>query len=152
VANGKDSVLGLVVADSDRRVAAKLVDLDPQQQFVPTIYGLEIRLADRQGRTILRGQCEPVSATDLWVRCRELGRNVRGGAAAFQSVLTDLEWAPVDDGRKSINGSRFLYELWSKSPGELSIKFNLDSFGDGNLGRIVGTIGPAEKDEPRHFV
>src|SRR6478609_3431871 len=41
-----DPVLGLAVADSDERVAAKMCDLDTEQQLVSEIWGLEVRLVD----------------------------------------------------------------------------------------------------------
>ena len=53
--------------------------------------------------------------------------------------------------------SRCLKDLYQASPDVLSIKFNVDGI---NLnqgptlgqGRVVGTIGPATADEPKHFV
>jgi hypothetical protein len=46
-----DSVLGCLVADADLRTAAKLVDLDPQQQLVSEIFGLELRIVTTDGQT-----------------------------------------------------------------------------------------------------
>jgi hypothetical protein len=53
---GSDRVLSLLVADSDRQVAAKLVDLDPQQQLVSQIWGLDIRLCDSNGAAVVRSR------------------------------------------------------------------------------------------------
>ncbi len=57
------------------------------------------------------------------------------------------------------NFSRFLRELRARAEdGTLSIKFNVDGYvkdwtlPDFTIGRIVGTIGPAYANEPRHFV
>src|SRR5438094_673098 len=48
-----DPVRSCWIADSDRRVAAKLVDLDPQQQLVSEIWGLEVRICQADGTTLL---------------------------------------------------------------------------------------------------
>jgi hypothetical protein len=56
---GPDPILATTVADSDRRPPAKLVDLDPWQQMVSTVWGLEMRIADSSGETLVRGQFEP---------------------------------------------------------------------------------------------
>jgi hypothetical protein len=89
-----DPVLGMLVADSDRRPPAKLVDLDPCQQMVSTIWGLEVRIADRQGNTLVRGAYEPAPFFDIWNRAP--GRNSdRIACASYQSVITDLVWADV---------------------------------------------------------
>ena len=63
-----DPVRRLVVADSDRQAPAKLVDLDPQQQLASTIWGLEVRLAEPDGRTRLVGRFAPASFTGIWIR------------------------------------------------------------------------------------
>lgn len=157
-----DPVLGCLVADSDRGVAAKLVDLDPEQQLVSEIFGLELRIASAAGETLLRGRFEPVAFTDIWDRGTGGAAPGPAGApgdlaagAMFQSAATDLAWG-------DIGGSPFLLALReavaaAPSP-SLSVKFNVDGF---NMtpgaalfmtGRIVGTIGPAGAGEPRHFV
>ena len=41
-----DPVLGYIVADSDGQVPGKMVDLDPEQQLVSEIWGLQVRIAD----------------------------------------------------------------------------------------------------------
>ncbi len=42
-----DPVLQMLIADSDRRAPAKMVDLDPQQHLASMLYGLVVRIADR---------------------------------------------------------------------------------------------------------
>src|SRR5205085_7977812 len=89
--------------------------------------------------------------TDIWSRAEGGGDDIAAGAA-YQSVLSDLEWGAVAS-------SPFLTKLRdAAADGFLSIKFNVDSF---NLnftspefmrGRIVGSIGPATRLEPHHFV
>jgi hypothetical protein len=146
-----DSVHGAVLADSDRRVAAKLVDLDPDQQLVSMIWGLEIRLCVSTGLTLLRGQFQPAAFMHIWDRAQSGAGDLLAGAE-YQSVLTDLEWS-------DISTSPTLQELHrSAEAGELSIKFNVDGVSlssaspDFLLGRVVGTIGPCGAGEPRHFV
>lgn len=152
-AGSDDPVLTCLIADSDRRVAAKLVDLDPQQQLASAIWGLEVRICDANGETLLRGQYETASFIDLWRRAAGSGGESDFPLGAmYQSVLSELEWGQLD-------GSPFLTELRQAAQnGLLSIKFNVDGYTmdfnspEFTRGRIVGTIGPAAASEPQHFV
>jgi hypothetical protein len=146
-----DPVLSMSIADSDRAAPAKLVDLDPCQQMVSTIWGLEMRIADRSGSTLLRGAYEPAAFFDIWARAAGGGGDINA-CAMYQSVLGEVEWGDV-------GGSPFLSALQEASPsGVLSVKFMVDGynmkFGDPEFtrGRIVGTIGPASSSEPKHMV
>jgi hypothetical protein len=150
-ANADDPVLACIIADSDRAVPAKLVDLDPEQQMVSEIWGLEVRIADAQGNTLVRGAYETAAFTDIWNRSAGGGGDI-GGGAAYQSVLTRLEWGDVSK-------SPFLTALQSAAnDGLLSIKFNVDGYNMDSSspqfasGRLVGSIGPASRAEPKHFV
>jgi hypothetical protein len=148
-----DPVVGAVLADSDRLAPAKLVDLDPEQQLVSMIWGLEVRIADPEGQNLLRGRFEPAAFMDIWDRAQGGGGGSDSGAGAmYQSVLTDLEWGDVES-------SAVLSSLREAADsGLLSIKFNVDGLSldrespDFLMGRIVGTIGPAVAGEPWHFV
>ena len=144
-----DPILACLVADSDRRAAAKLVDLDTEQQLVSEIFGLEMRIATTAGETLLRGEFEPVAFMDIWDRGGSAGDLAAG--AMYQSVLTHLRWGDI--GRSPF--LRALRDAAGRS--RLSVKFNVDGFSITPgarfmMGRIVGTIGPAGRDEPRHFV
>jgi hypothetical protein len=149
-----DPVLGFLVADSDTKVCAKLVDLDSEQQLVSEIWGLQVRIADTNGNTLLRGDYEPAAFADIWNRATGAGSGSDIGAGAmYQSVLRNLEW------NNKANASPFLMGLRrAASDGLLSIKFNVDGlnmdFTSPNFmcGRIVGTIGPASAAEPVHMV
>jgi len=152
-ADPSDPILRLHVADSDRRAPAKLVDLDPDQQLVSVIWGLQVRIADDTGRSKLVGDFAPAPFTDLWPRSTtagEVGDFTVG--AVYQSVLTDLEWDVAD--------SELLAQLKeaASASGELSIRFNVDGYNTESsspnftYGRISGTIGAATLGEPRHFV
>ena len=68
VVDANDLVLGGLIAGSDRKVAAKIVDLDPEQQLVSEIWGLEMRICDAAGTTWLSGRFEPVGFMDIWDR------------------------------------------------------------------------------------
>jgi hypothetical protein len=146
-----DPIRTYLIADSDRQVPAKLVDLDPEQQLVSMIWGLEVRIVTASGDTVLRGRFEPAAFMDIWSRSEGGGGDI-GAGAMYQSVLTDLEWGDV-------SSSPFLTALQAAAgDGLLSVKFNTDSFNltfrspDFMRGRIVGTIGPAASDEPHHLV
>jgi hypothetical protein len=146
-----DRVLQCTIADSNLSVAAKLVDLDPEQQVVSEIWGLEIRIADASGKSLLRGKFEPAAFMNIWDRWAS-GSGDGMASAIYQSVLTNLEWG-------DISGSPFLAQLREASKdGLLSIKFNVDAFDTDytsatfTLGRIAGTIGPAAAAEPHHLV
>lgn len=147
-----DPVLGHIVADSDDRVPAKLVDLDSEQQMVSTIWGLKVRIADASGNTLVQGKFKPAAFIDLWIRAVGGGGDVPMGAM-WQSVLTDLQWG-------NVSASVFLTALQqaSAASGRLSIKFNTDGINmdfkspDFMCGRIVGTIGPAPEGEPANLI
>ena len=147
-----DPVLGYIVADSDGRVPAKLVDLDPEQQLVSEIWGLTVRIADSAGNTLMQGDFEPAAFMDIWDRATGSGSGDIGAGAAYQSVLWNLQWGDV-------SSSPFLCALQQAAEsGVLSIKFNVDGlnmdFTSPNFmcGRIAGTIGPAAIGEPQHLV
>ncbi len=145
-----DPAVGLEIRDSGDRVSAKLVDLDPNQQMVSTIFGLEVRIVDPGSRQVLmRGSFEPAGFYDIWFG-RGVGRGGDMGASAFfQSVLTGVQWG-------DIGHSPALQALRQASlDGRLSIKFMTDSYGmrlpNRGFGRFVGTIGPQLAGDPDHF-
>jgi hypothetical protein len=147
-----DPVLGYIVADSDSRAPAKLVDLDSEQQLVSEIWGLEVRLATADGTTVMRGEFEPAAFMDIWDRASGSRAGDADAGAMYQSVLTSLQWSDACP-------SPFLKALRAEARDDrLSIKFNVDAFNldftspDFMTGRIVGTIGPASADEPQHLV
>jgi hypothetical protein len=149
-----DPVLQCIVADSDGRAPAKLVDLDSEQQLVSEIWGLQVRIADAQGNTLMRGDFEPAAFTDIWRRAQGGGGggDIAAGAM-YQSVLRNLQWHDAS------SSSPFLVALKAAAAdGLLSIKFNVDSLDmtftspDFMCGRIVGTIGPAALADPVHMV
>jgi hypothetical protein len=111
-----------------------------------------VRIATASGATLLLADFEPAAFIDIWDRATASAGGDADAGAMYQSVLTNLRWSDVAS-------SPFLTALKAAaSDGLLSIKFNVDGF---NLdytspqfmtGRIVGTLGPASADEPKHFV
>jgi hypothetical protein len=143
-----DPIVGMPVQSATDRVPGKLVDLDPEQQMVSQIWGMQVQLGDVAQADGFKGEFEPVGFGDIWVRF-PAGRPDSFFSATYQSVLTSLEWAQEI-------GSRFLTELGGA--GELSIKFTVDGFDDTrdsprfSLGRVSGAIGPYLPGEPRGLV
>ncbi|HEX2682941.1 MAG TPA: hypothetical protein VHL77_03355, partial [Ferruginibacter sp.] len=144
-----DPVLTLNV-ESRTKNSAKLVDLDPDQQLVSMIFGLRISLTNEDGDELLAGIMDPAPFTEIWQR----GTNGSGderACAAYQSIVQVTSWGDV-------TSSAFLQQLKAASPDALSIRFNVDgyimSFQSPRFatGRLVGTIGPALVNEPKHLV
>jgi hypothetical protein len=147
-----DPVLACIVADSDTQPPAKLCDLDPEQQLVSEIWGLQVRIADGNGNTLLRGDFDPVAFIDIWDRATVSSGGDADAGAIHQSVLRNLQWG-------NVSGSPFLLALQAAATdGLLSIKINVDSFNldytspEFMTGRITGTIGPTSAAEPAHLV
>jgi hypothetical protein len=147
-----DPVVGLRIMDANKRVAGKLVDLDPQQQMVSEIWSLIVRLTDGTIDSFA-APFETAAFCDLWQRAMVPGRpRQQPLSAIYQSVLTPIAWGDTSK-------SRFLRELRPAATDDLlSIKFNVDGYDRDNtiptftLGRMVGSIGPATADEPHHFI
>ncbi|WP_375412054.1 hypothetical protein [uncultured Bradyrhizobium sp.] len=143
-----DPVVGLPLRNSSDRVDAKIVDLDPDQQMVSMIFGLEVRIADPASGTILMsGRFSPAPFMGMWGRG---GAGDTGASVFYHSSLTDVAWG-------DLSKSPALQALQAATiQGQLSMRFMLDSYnmsGDKRgYGRIVGTIGPALAGEPVHFV
>jgi hypothetical protein len=143
-----DPVIGLQLKNSSDRVDAKIVDLDPDQQMVSMIFGLEVRIADPvSGAVLMTGELTPVPFMDMWGRG---GGGDIGASTFYHSTLTGVVWG-------DLSKSPALQALQAATlRGQLSMRFMLDSYKMGGAmrgyGRIVGTIGPALAGEPSHFV
>ena len=149
-----DGAIGLLIGGSDDRVGGKIVDLDPQWQLASQIWGLEIRLTDGQIPDLFAGHFEPTAFRDiLFGRQEGASAGDQTAAAAFQSVLTNLQWAD------NLLNSRFLQELKAAtSNGLMSVRLNTFGYKTDHtsdrftIGTVVGTIGPYYPNEPRSFV
>ncbi|HEX6159310.1 MAG TPA: hypothetical protein VF111_04030, partial [Thermoanaerobaculia bacterium] len=145
-----DPAVGWRIADAELPVAANIVDLDPQQQMVSQIWALVVRLVN--GTTnVFTGPFAVTSFTDMWDRTKPGPGGIPAGAV-YQSVIGPVIWG-------NTSASRFLSELNPPRTVRqlLSIKFNVDGYNMDpsspafTFGRIVGTIGPANENEPRHL-
>ena len=152
----KDPIIGMSLTDTDLRTAAKLVDLDPQQQMVSQIWGLVVRIVTNEGTNIVKGDYDVAPFMNIWFN-RSVDMSADGGAgAAYQSVLKNVEWEENYVKSRYINELREVLE--ENNSDELSIQFNVDRYiGDNTspeftLGRMTGSIGPAFTDEPKQFV
>ncbi|MER9227052.1 hypothetical protein NKI39_15705 [Mesorhizobium sp. M0664] len=144
-----DMAIGLSVRESGDRSAAKIVDLDPDQQGVSMLFGLTICLIDSHGHVLMQGEFEPAAFYDLRAQ-RSTGGGDAGRSAYFQSVLTNVTWGDIAK-------SPCLTQLKQLSAAEqLSIRFITDGYRTGGpmrgYGRIVGTIGPHFANEPHTFI
>lgn len=158
---GADPIIGAQVVSSGR-YPAKLVDLDPDNQRVSQIWGLQvqIRILDPKDSTkvlaSVTGNMPPTAFGDLWNRTTNAPRpGVSTMGAAFQAVLENVAWV-------NPSTSRLLDALQKVSPKNLSIRFNVDSYQPDatqpnfTSGRVVGTIGPvlpgeAPRSTPRRL-
>ncbi len=128
-----------------------LVDLDTQQQLVSEIIGMKLTITAGGGS--VTGTFMTNNFVDInFARTSGTNSNAVGdgaAGAAYQSVLTDLQW--------NVASSNFLKALKSASPKMLSIRMNVDghhgNFGDPlfTTGRVAGTIGPYFAGEPLTF-
>lgn len=143
-----DPLVGAGFAAADDQVSAKLVDLDPEQQMVSQIWGLEVVVGSAAAGNGFSGAFEPAAFGDIWTRF-PAGQPDSFFSATYQSVLQSVQWPATIS-------SRFLDALGR--PDTLSIKFTVDGFDDDRtsstftLGRVSGAIGPYVDGEPHHFV
>ncbi|MGH1347697.1 MAG: hypothetical protein ACRBN8_39445 [Nannocystales bacterium] len=151
-ASSEDPVIGLPLQGTDDPVPAKMADLDTEQQYVPSIYGLTLRLG-APGHTLgCQGAMVPTPLNDTWRRAPVVPGTQEGGSRSgwYQSVLEQMHWAA--------KGSATLEKLAELSPDRVSIRFVLDGYDMDSYsptfqtGRVVGTLGPATADEPISFV
>jgi hypothetical protein len=87
-----DPVIGLSINGARTKVEAKLVDLDPEQQMVSEIWGLQVFVGDPLAQLGFGGSFEVSAFADLWARFPD-GQPDSMFGAIWQSVLTDLKFA-----------------------------------------------------------
>src|SRR5271165_2703100 len=148
---GDDPAIGMTVQNADQRAPGKLVDLDPQQQMVSQIWGMQVRLVNPALETVMHGEFNPAAFINLWQRQIEGVRMDQQLAACYQSVLGEVAWHDV-------SSSPLLTTMKTEGQdGMLSIDFNVFGYGRDpsipryTMGHIVGTIGPYMQGEPKHF-
>ncbi|MEM7130275.1 MAG: ferritin-like domain-containing protein [Chloroflexota bacterium] len=153
----QDPVVGMALTGADRRVSAKLVDLDTEQQMVSEIWGMKINLGSAKNPPFLQSDFAVAPFAAIWKRYPD-GKPDSLFSAIYQSVLTSLVWLDGVDSGQDV--PKFLQELRKLNPAfnQLSIKFTVDGYDDTlnsptfGLGRIVGAIGPYFEGEPQKFV
>jgi hypothetical protein len=151
LAPGADPAIGMTVQNADQKAPGKLVDLDPQQQMVSQIWGMQVRLVNPALNTVMRSEFKPAAFINLWQRQVKGVRMDQLLAASYQSVLEDVAW-------HNVSGSPLLKAMAAEAQHKmLSIDFNVFGYGRDStiprytMGHIVGTIGPYTKGEPKHF-
>src|ERR1043165_456860 len=72
--------------ESRGRNPGKMVDLDPDQQLVSMIFGLEIALIDDAGRVALEGSFHSAPFTDIWRKGPPPGGD-EAASVAYQSEI-----------------------------------------------------------------
>jgi hypothetical protein len=148
---GSDPVFHGTLTANDGSAPAKLVDLDPEQQMVSMIFGMQLTLRMPDGRPIVAGSFEPAPFENIWVRFAA-GKPDSFFSATYQSVITDLAWA------EGVDSPVIAALRAGATGGALSIRFTVDGIDQDatsptfTWGRIVGTIGPYRTGEPHHFV
>ena len=147
-----DPVIGLTLQNSTDRAPGKLVDLDPQQQMVSMIFGMQVRLAGPHAEALFEGEFRPTPFTNLWKRQQTGVKMDQQLCAIYQSVLEKIVWSADID-------SNLLTALKAATQeGMLSINFNVYGYGRDpqrtryTMGHLVGTIGPYRSGEPKQFV
>jgi len=141
------------VLGAPERVSGKIVDLDPEQQLVSEIWGMEVRLADSDGNTLMHGHFAVAPFTNIWwQRVQGAGGGDISASAVYQSTLSKVEW-----GEDRLLSSA-LVALKNETKGDkLSIRFIVDSYNMDHtdayftFGRVAGAIGPYQEGEPTYF-
>jgi hypothetical protein len=148
----EDAVIGATVQNAADRAPGKLVDLDPQQQMVSEIWGMQVRLVNQEAQTLFQGEYRPAAFINLWQKQKKGVRMDQQLAACYQSVLEGVTWGDT-------SRSELLRTLRAAThDGMLSIEFNVYGYGRDatipryTMGHITGTIGPYRQNEPKHFV
>ncbi len=149
-----DPIIGARVISSGK-YPAKIVDLDPDNQCISQIWGLQVQIVilDPTDSTkvlaSVNGSMPPTAFCDLWNRGKVGNPGMPTMCACFQGILQNVTWV-------NPAASPLLAVLYKVSQNALSIRFNVDSFQSNSnqenftFGRVVGTIGPVlDGDAPR---
>jgi hypothetical protein len=147
-----DSVTGATVQNANQRAPGKLVDLDPQQQMVSMIFGMQVRIVSPSLKTLMQSEYKPAPFANLWQRQIKGLRSDQKLGAMYQSVLEHVTW-PEESDSPLLNALREATE-----DGRLSIEFSVFGYGRDpkipryTMGHVIGTIGPWRAGEPEHFI
>jgi len=158
-----DSIINMPVISTNNPQMGKLVDLDPEQQMVSQIWGMQLCIGDQTSGNYVLGNFRAVNFRDItFGRAPQPSDPIGGASATYLSVIDVLEWGS--------NLSPALSTLQSTSGNLLSIRFVVDLYDDiadlptppdstlaapnpnFTWGRVSGAIGPANPADPRNFV
>jgi len=150
-----DPIVGMMINSNEERAEGKLVDLDTEQQMVSEIWGFQLKLGGEKAGMGFGGDFDVAAFADIWVRYPQ-GQPDSFFSAFYQSIIPLNMFF-------GFKNSRFLTELNAAFPAgqkekALSIKMMVDGFNDDStttdftFGRVVGSIGAYDPDEPKHFV
>lgn len=143
-----DPLIGQLLVSTNNPSTGKLVDLDPDQQQVSQVWGMQLSIG--AAGAALVGDFLATNFQQIFFS-RAPGNFGIGFSAAYQSQLVNLQWPETVDSP--------LLQAWQAAGAEaLSIRFTLDQLdvparfpADPNftIGRIAGTIGLAAPGEPQ---
>lgn len=156
-----ESALGLTLNGTGDSVQGKIVDLDPDQQNVSQIWGLQINLGTAPGNPKKKNAPSfsstlvPTAFADLWGKVASAPQD--SGYTAFWQGVVDVSddvsgWVPAD--------SRFMAECAAVQGGtvtKLVVRMNVDAFCSDHTkdnfryGRVVGSIHPWLTGYPQFF-
>lgn len=146
-----DPVIGVLLENADARAPGKMVDLDPQQQMVSQIWGMQVRLQSADGQALLQGDYEPAAFTNLWQRQQSGQPMDQQLACCFTSILSGVQWPP------SLPSRALAALRQASAAGFLSLHMNVWGYARDpvnqrySLGRVNGTIAPWQPNEPQWF-
>lgn len=150
-----DSIVTTPVISTNDPQVAKMVDLDPEQQMVSQIWGLQLCIGDRDKGNYVLGNFRAAPFRDLGGRVPTKG-GMGAVSATYLSVIDVLEW-----GTKL---SPAMSALQTAGGNLLSIRFVVDLFDAQAMlpgfipnphftwGRVCGAVGPAKATDPTNFV
>lgn len=141
----EDPIIGTTVVSNLDDAPAKIVDLDPMQQNVSELWGMNVTIG-AQGSGSVRGDYREGPYTWIWLQAKGVPPGDVSGSGMYQSVLGDLDWAELET--SGPQGSRFLRELRDASPDRLSINFAVHAHNSNPHTFLVSnkTIAAMQKD------
>ena len=131
--------------DIGQHTFAKMVDLDPEDDIVPAIYGWSFRIEN-----FFKADVYPTPFKYLW---KKVDNNVEGTqdrsvlGVTQHTFLENITWL---EGASSSPFLRALRDAMSSSGStKLSMRFHMDQYQHNcTCGRIVGAIGPSGRRAP----
>ncbi|GGN12067.1 hypothetical protein GCM10010967_55040 [Dyadobacter beijingensis] len=148
-----DIIIGQAIQGADGRPTGKMVDLDPDAQMYSAIWCVQLRICDKNGGLLFKGDVATTSFRDIQMRQLDGGKsNGQPLGATWTSLITNVVWGDLAE------QSPFLKTLRATTQ-DNTLAINMNPFGyyyahnDGrfSLGRIMGSIGPYFVGEPTTF-